>query len=638
MGELTEWRGFDLRPRLAKIQRAFARAEVTSADDIPILVNTPCYFAFGSTDKPPDYFTNPASMVDYQARGYEKHLHLVDDDYVPYFMPWFGTGVLASGFGSKVHIPEEPGDDPAVVEPLITSPADAARLKLPDPYRDGWMPRVLDAIDYARAYSDLPPGLTDMQGPLDTLGLMCGQARLFQWMYQEPQMVHELFELVTQAFIDWVKVQKQHIGEPLDCSNGLQGTVSPGAGVWESDDDLVLIDPGLYREFVVPHVSRIFTEFGGGSVHFCGNGTHHLENLLRIQNLAVVNNSPLGNFDAFAHLRKGLGTHATIQIQDASPADPESYYPRLLAGVDDFRGIMIAMFVLDNAGMDNQGGYMPVNWDPYQVANRIVKSVREVVAKRLAGEADGRPSAVGRRPSTVDHRGQPSAVGSRSSTEQVAALKEVRDRLIDFDGKGLQEAIRAALATGLAPFDIIIGGMAEGMNEVGRLYEAGEFFLPQLVMAGATMQEGMAVLQPLLQGAGGAAPVSKGRVVLGTVKGDLHDIGKNLVKLMLEGAGFEVIDLGVDVAPEKFVQAAQAHDARLVAMSALLTTTLRGMQQTVEALEAAGLRDQVQVMIGGAPVSREYADQIGAEGYAPSAVQAVAEAERLLRTTVGSGQ
>jgi len=144
------------------------------------------------------------------------------------------------------------------------------------------------------------------------------------------------------------------------------------------------------------------------------------------------------------------------------------------------------------------------------------------------------------------------------------------------------------------------------------------------------MKEGMLVLMPLLR-AGAAGAASKGKVILGTVKGDLHDIGKNLVKTMLEGSQFEVVDLGVDVGPERFVAAIREHEARLVAMSALLTTTIANMKSTMQALEAAGLRPQVKVMIGGAPLSRQFADQIGAEGYAATAVGAVHEAERLLK-------
>jgi 5-methyltetrahydrofolate--homocysteine methyltransferase len=632
MDEFTQWRGFDLTPRIAKIKRAFNCEPVTSADDVPILVNSPCYFSFGSRDKPADYYTNPASMLAYQSRGYEKHLQLVDDDYVPYFMPWYGTGVLASAFGAPIRVPADPADDPAVAAPCITSPTDIARLKMPDPYQDGWMPRVLDAIDYAVANGDLPVGLTDMQGPLDTIGLMCGQAQLYQWMYNEPAAMHDLFDIVTEAFIEWVKVQKKHIGEPLERSNGLQGAYSPGCGVWESDDDLVLVNSGLYREFVAPCVERIFQTFSGGSVHFCGNGGQHIDNLKSIEHLRVINNSPLGNYEAFTRLVKALEGRVTIQIQDASPVNVEDYYAHLFAGIDDFRGLMLATFVIDNTGMDGTGGYIPVEWDPFETANRVVKSVRANIARRLAGEPTLAPQPEAARVSIpVDKSIDAAAAGETHFTEQqAAALKRVRACLIELDQKGIKPAVQAALDAGLRPFDIILQGMAQGMEEVGKLYEQGDYYLPELVMAGATMKEGMTVLQPVMAGEGGAGVLSKGKIILGTVQGDMHDIGKNLVRTMLEGASFQVVDLGVDVSPEKFIEAAVAEKAQIIALSALLTTTLKGMKLTVDALQAAGMRDRVRVMIGGAPVSNEYAEQIGADGYASTAVGAVREAERLL--------
>lgn len=632
MTGFSTWRGIDLQPRIDKINRAFNRQPLTSAKDIPILVNTPCYFSFGSLDKPPDYYTNPASMYTYQADGYEKHLRLVQDDYVPYFMPWFGVGVLASGFGAAIRMPEDPSDDPVVASPLIQSPADVSRLRMPDPYTDGWMPRVLAAIDHAVSLNDLPVGLTDMQGPLDTVGQLCGQAQLYQWMYREPGMVHDLFDIVTEAFIAWVKVQKEHIGEPLNRSNGLQGVYSPGCGVWESDDDLVLISAELYQEFVVPRLSRIFEIFGGGSVHYCGNGTQHLDNLHRIDHLAVVNNSPLGNYAAFARLVKELDGKVTLQIQDASPVDVDRYYAHLFADVSDFRGVMMATFVLDNTGMDGSGGYVPVAWDAFETANRLVQAVRHNAARRLAGEptldSDEAQSVVVQAAKPVAQA--TGAAPSELSEGQATALRRVQERLLEFDARGLQQAVHAALLTGLTPFNIILLGMAEGMAEVGRRYEAGEYYLPELVMAGSTMQAGMAELQPFIRGEGSLGAISKGKVVLGTVKGDMHDIGKNLVRTMLEGAQYEVIDLGVDVAAERFVEAVQVHSAQILAMSALLTTTLRGMKQAVEALQAAGLRQNVKIMIGGAPVSQEYAEKIGADGYADTAVGAVHEADRLL--------
>jgi len=631
MHKPSQWRGYDLSARRAKIEAACNLAPVAAADDVPVMAGTPGYFAFAGKAVPGDYFTNPASMLEYQARGYEAHLSRVDDDFVPYFMPWFGTGVLASAFGCAISIAPGPGNDPAVAGPCVHSVADIARLRLPDPHRDGWMPRVLDAIDYALAHDDLPVGLTDMQGPLDTIGLMCGQAQLYQWMYREPKMVHELFDIVTTAFIEWVKVQKQHIGEPLDASNGLQGVWSPkGIGVWESDDDLVLIDARLYEEFVVPSVSRIFEAFGGGQAHFCGNGIHQIDNLLKIKGLRAVSNSPMGNFAAFTTLRQRLAGRSAIWIQDSAPLDMAGYYGRLFAQVEDFRGIVVQPFVLDTMGMDHAGGYTAVDWEPLEAANRLVRTVRDVIRRRLAGEPTGGEAPA--RPRVPSPKKTPEAAQIVFTPGQQAALDDVQDCLIDFDGEGLKSAIRRGLTTGLAPFSIVTAGLAEGMAEVGRLYETGECFLPELVMAGHTMSEGMTVLQPLLKA--GDASQSKGTIVIGTVQGDLHDIGKNIVKTLLEAAGFSVYDIGIDQPPSAFVRKAVETHAQVVALSALLTTTMSNMGRVVSALAEAGLAGRVQVMVGGAPISREFADHIGAAGYAPDAVKAVREAERLMALAV----
>ena len=169
--------------------------------------------------------------------------------------------------------------------------------------------------------------------------------------------------------------------------------------------------------------------------------------------------------------------------------------------------------------------------------------------------------------------------------------------------------------------------MIAAMKEVGRLFEEGDYFVPEMLIAARAMQAGMALLKPHLLS---SEVKSAGRVAIGTVKGDLHDIGKNLVALMLEGAGFEVIDLGVDVPPEKFVDAITNSGADIVAFSALLTTTMPNMKVTIDAIQAAGLRDKVKVIIGGAPVTQAYADQIGADGYSADASRAVSLAKSLM--------
>jgi 5-methyltetrahydrofolate--homocysteine methyltransferase len=180
--------------------------------------------------------------------------------------------------------------------------------------------------------------------------------------------------------------------------------------------------------------------------------------------------------------------------------------------------------------------------------------------------------------------------------------------------------VQAALDAQLEPGVILNQGMIGAMQEVGRLFEEGEYFVPEMLIAARTMQDGLVLLKPhLVQ----ANVQSAGKIVLGTVKGDLHDIGKNLVAMMLEGASFEIVDLGVDVPPEKFVEAVKIHQPAVVGLSALLTTTMPGMRTTIDALKAAGVRDQVKVIIGGAPVTEAFAHDIGADGFAPDASRAV---------------
>jgi len=207
-------------------------------------------------------------------------------------------------------------------------------------------------------------------------------------------------------------------------------------------------------------------------------------------------------------------------------------------------------------------------------------------------------------------------------------LKQLYDAVLDGDSKTTAEKVQAALDAGIGPEKVLNEGMVAAMGEVGRLFEAGEYYVPEMLIAARAMQSGLAILKPQLVKAD-IKPA--GKIVAGTVKGDLHDIGKNLVCMMLEGAAFEIVDLGTDVAPEKFVEAVKSTGAQIVALSALLTTTMPNMKTTIEALKAAGLRDKVKVMIGGAPVSEGYAHEIGADGYSVDASRAVSLAQSLIK-------
>lgn len=204
-------------------------------------------------------------------------------------------------------------------------------------------------------------------------------------------------------------------------------------------------------------------------------------------------------------------------------------------------------------------------------------------------------------------------------------LSKLYEAVLNGDHKTAVALTKEALAEGCDPMELITKHMIPAMDEVGRRFECEEYFVPELLLSARAMKGALELLRPLLA-ASGAEPV--GRVVIGTVKGDLHDIGKNLVASMLEGGGFEVIDVGADAAPEKFIEAIREKNARIVALSALLTVTMPSMRKTIEALESAGLRNQVKVMVGGAPVTPQFAAEIGADGYGENATAAVALARK----------
>ena len=205
-------------------------------------------------------------------------------------------------------------------------------------------------------------------------------------------------------------------------------------------------------------------------------------------------------------------------------------------------------------------------------------------------------------------------------------LKTLYDSVVNGEIEEVADGVNAALAANIPADKILNEALIPAMSEVGRLFEAQEYYVPEMLISARAMQGGLAILKPLLVAAGVAAGP---KVAFGTVKGDLHDIGKNLVIMMLEGAGFQVTDLGVDVPPNKFIEAVKS-GAQLIGMSAMLTTTMPSMKATIDALQAAGMRANVKIMVGGAPLTQSYADQIGADGYSQDASSAVRKAKELL--------
>lgn len=206
-------------------------------------------------------------------------------------------------------------------------------------------------------------------------------------------------------------------------------------------------------------------------------------------------------------------------------------------------------------------------------------------------------------------------------------LKPLQEALIAGQAGTVRTLTEQALAEGADPLTLVNEFLIPAMDEVGRRFECNDYFVPELLLSARAMKMALELIRPLLA-ARGTQPV--GRVAIGTVRGDLHDIGKNLVAAMLEGGGFEVIDLGVNVSPEKFIETIHEKNATIIAMSALLTTTMPAMRMTIDALKHAGVRDKVKVLVGGAPITQKYADEIGADGFSDNAVGAVALAKKAM--------
>lgn len=212
-------------------------------------------------------------------------------------------------------------------------------------------------------------------------------------------------------------------------------------------------------------------------------------------------------------------------------------------------------------------------------------------------------------------------------TREEEILDELYEYTLDGEDEPVVELTNEALALGMDPMALLFDALIPALEEVGRLFEQGEYFVPEMLVAANAMSGAMTILKPLIAETG-AKPI--GSFVMGTVKGDIHDIGKNLCNVMLEGAGFEVIDLGVNVPPERFVEAIREHQPDAVGMSAFLTTTMPMAKVTIDEIGEAGLRDQVKILVGGAPITQDYADLIRADGFAPDASSAVRLTKKLL--------
>jgi uroporphyrinogen-III decarboxylase len=370
----------------AKTEEVFAFKPVKAP---PFIVNSALYWLFGldMDTFPADYLDDPAVMTAFQERTYYDQVKEIDDDFVPYLMPWLGTVVTASALGCQIEF--IPKQDPAANPRFypIQAPEDIRKLEVADPEKDGLMPKVLEYLRYMKANSFLPVGITDFQGPLTTCNQLLGYDKLIYLMYDHPNLMHELMEKVTETLIRWVKKQKEVIGEPLNyCISDQQVYTGKQAGVWFSDDDAVLMSVNTYREFVVPYNSRILKEFGGGVIHYCGNATHHAENFLQTEGLLGLNIYNLYNIPSVVKLKSQVEGRLVLFVCDFTPVEYGEYFDELLDSLT-YPGMVICSQYSPVVGLLKGGKYEPVRRPLKEGRREVFETLSTAIQKRARAGA-----------------------------------------------------------------------------------------------------------------------------------------------------------------------------------------------------------------------------------------------------------
>jgi hypothetical protein len=367
-----------------QLERTFERRNKHAS----VVINDANYWTFGERldDIPEEYYgEDPAVMMNYQLGKIERHYgyYYNRDCYQGFLMPWYGTGVLASGFGAS--IVKNYKADPAVGISRVKSPEEVRKLKMPDPDRDGLMPQVLNTLRYFREHCDLPVGVTDCQGPLTTALSVIGYDNFCYWLYDHPNVIHELMDKVTDGLIEWVKMQKTLASIPEEGGSYPLGVRMPDGfgGVWISDDDSVMIGAEHYRTFVVPYNSRILKAFGGGCIHYCGNASQHIENYLSTEGLTAVNNLNLDNLDSASRVRKALAAKGIVYMAcDFIPADRRlaAYYRDLFDAMGDQRGLIVVAYVAPAVELE-KGRYTESRRDQFELGKRVKQVIDEEMGR-----------------------------------------------------------------------------------------------------------------------------------------------------------------------------------------------------------------------------------------------------------------
>ena len=450
-------------------------------------------------------------------------------------------------------------------------------------------------------------GMPDLMEGLDVLAALKGTDRVLLDTVMQPEILEQQMQQINDIYFKVFDELYDIIREGDEMAFCYFSSWAPGKMSKLQSDISTMISQDDYRRFVQPFIREQCQKIDYTLYHLDGVGAmHHLPALLEIEELNAIQWTP------------GVG-----EPQGGSPKWYD-LYKKILAGGKSVMACWVTLDelkpLLDHIGAD--GVHLEMDFHNEKEVEQAMRIVEEYTGSSTAVNTNEH-----QQDADLAATGQERICIREEQHQEEDKLKPLYEAIVAGKLEPAVEITRQAIAEGVAPQMIINNYMIKAMGEVGQRFQDGKAFVPQLLMAGRAMKGALELLKPLLAG---SASTTIGKIVIGTVKGDLHDIGKNLVASMLEGCGFEVINIGIDVTCDKFVEAVKENHADILCMSALLTTTMTYMKEVIQALEEAGIRNQVKVMIGGAPVSQGFADEIGADGYSDNANTAVAVAKELI--------
>ncbi len=511
--------------------------------------------------------------------------------------------VEAEALGCEVIYFDDSPDVPGVAEPLIATPAELVALSVPDPESAGRMPLYLDAAEkLLEQIGDQVIVRGAISGPLSMASELVGAENFIVMTLQEPEFVRRLMKFTAEVGVTFGKAFIARGIEPV---------------IFDSRAMPPLCSPAVFRELVAPayakHVTPQLKAAGARHIPLIigGDTTPILEDLIATGATQLLCDFE-GDRSAFMTASRAHAIPFRVNVD-----------PRLLhlGPVEEIQAF--TMDILSQC-WDHPGFILGTGVAAYDCPPEHIQAVRAC----LDMDYKSHVSKAGRRSTTAN---EAEAVTADVRPEYLPDLNpilfDMAEAIEEGDDEDVPELVEEALEAEIDPEAIVNDAMIPAMNVVGDRFARGELFVPEMLISARAMKAGMEIVRPVLV-KGGVKPV--GEVLLGTVKGDIHDIGKNLCGMMLEGAGFTVTDIGVNVPAEVFVEKLRETGIRIVGMSALLTTTMGYMGSVIEALEEAGMRDQIQVLIGGATISEEFRTQIGADFYGETAADAVDCARRAL--------